>query len=167
MNNVTLRNAGGAVVIAGNTVTVETGVIVTIAGSTPANVYANIPNYTGSGGNGSTRGVFGGAGATTQPLSQALPFDNPPAVRAAMKHRNSVISIGEKGPAVEVTDSSQLGSLLNNATLGPDGKVRISPQGRSRNPSVQASTRMMAAKTELHRSVDARARSGVLASRFQ
>jgi FecR protein len=167
VSNVTLRNAGGAVVIAGNTVTVETGFIVTIAGSTPANVYANIPNYTGSGGNGSTRGVFGGAGATTQPLSQAPLFDNPPAVRAAMNHRNSVISSGGKGPAIEVTDSSQLGSLLNNATLGPDGKVRISPQGRSRNPSVQASTRMMAAKTELHRSVDARARSGVLASRFQ
>jgi hypothetical protein len=167
VSNVTLRNAGGAVVIAGNTVTVETGVIVTIAGSTPANVYANIPNYTGSGGNGSTRGVFGGAGATTQPLSQAPPFDNPPALRAVIKHRNSVTSSGGKGPAIEVTDSSQLGSLLNNATLGPDGKARISPQGRSRNPSVQASTQMMAAKTELHRSVDAKARSGVLASRFQ
>ena len=165
VSNVTLRNAGGAVVIAGNTVTVETGVIVTIAGSTPANVYANIPNYTGSGGNGSTRGVFGGAGATTQPLSQAPPFDNPPAVRAAIKHRNPVISNGGRGPAIEVADSSQLGGLLNNGTLGPDGKVRISPNQRNRNLSVQGSRRTIAA--EPHRSVDAKARSAVLASRLQ
>jgi hypothetical protein len=165
VSNVTLRNAGGAVVIAGNTVTVETGVIVTIAGSTPANVYANIPNYTGSGGNGSTRGVFGGAGATTQPLSQAPPFDNPPALRAAIKHRNSVIPNGGKGPAIEVADSSQLGALINNALLGPGGKVHVSPHERSRNESVRGRTRTTAA--ELHRSVDARTRSGVLASRFQ
>ena len=165
VSNVTLRNAGGAVVIAGNTVTVETGVTVTIAGSTPANVYANIPNYTGSGGNGGTRGVFGGAGATTQPLSQAPPFDNPPAVRAAIKRRNAVISNGGRGPAIEVADSSQLGALLNNATLGPDGKVRISPNQRNRNLSVQGSRRTVAA--EPHRSVDVKARSAVLASRLQ
>ena len=165
VNNVTLRNVGGAVVIAGNTVTVESGVIVTIAGSTPANVYANIPNYTGSGGNGSTPGVFGGAGATTQPLSQAPSFNNPPAVRAAIKHRNSVIPNEGRGPVIEVADSSQLGALLNNAILGSDGKVHVSPHGRSRNESVRGRTRIMAA--DLHRSVDAQARSGALASRSQ
>jgi hypothetical protein len=68
---------------------------------------------------------------------------------------------------IEVTDSSQVGALLNNATLGPDGKVRASPHERSRYPSVQRSTRIMAAATELHRSAHARARSGVLASRLQ
>jgi hypothetical protein len=53
-----------AAVIAANTVTVENGVVVTIGGSTPANVYANVPNYSGrSGGNNSTSGTFAGAGA--------------------------------------------------------------------------------------------------------
>jgi len=55
--------------------------------------------------------------------------------------------------------------LLNNATLGPDGKMRILPNGRSRNESVRGSTRTVVA--ELHRSVDARARSGALGSRLQ
>ena len=165
VSNVTLNNSSAAAVIATNTVTIENGVVVTIAGGTPANVFANVPNYTGSGGNGSTLGIFGGAGATTQPLAQAPPFDNPPAVRAAIRHRNSAISNGRRAPAIEVTDSSQLGALLNNATLGPDGKVRISPPGHSRNPSVHGSTRTMAA--ELHRSVDAKARSSVLAFRSQ
>jgi len=165
VSNVTLNNSSAAAVIAANTVTIENGVVVTIAGRTPANVFANVPNYTGSGGNGSTLGIFSGAGATTQPLSQAPPFDGPPAVRAAIKHRNSMISNGGKAPVIEVTDSSQLGAMLNNATLGPDGKVRISPHGRSHNPSAQGSTRTMA--TELHRSADARAKSGVLASRLQ
>jgi hypothetical protein len=165
VSNVTLNNSSAAAVIAANTVTIENGVVVTIAGATPANVFANVPNYTGSGGNGSTLGIFGGAGATTQPLAQAPPFDNAPAVRAAIRHRNSAISNGRRAPAIEVTDSSQLGTLLNNATLGPDGKVRISPPGHSRNPSVHGSTRTMAA--ELHRSVDAKARSSVLAFRSQ
>jgi hypothetical protein len=165
VSNVTLRNAGGAVVIAGNTVTVETGVIVTIAGSTPANVYANIPNYTGSGGNGSTRGVFGGAGATTQPLGGQPPFDSQTTARAATKQGKSVVSGGGRGPAIRVSDSSQLASLLDNAAPSPNGKVRISPHGRSHNQSMQGGTRTTAA--ELHRSVDAKARSGVLASRFQ
>jgi len=167
VSNVTLNNSLAAAVIAANTVTIENGVVVTISVRTPANVFASVPNYTGSGGNGSTLGTFGGAGATTQPLSQAPPFDNPPAVRAAIKHRNPVVSNGGKALAIEMTDSSQLGALLNDATPGADGKVHISPHGRSRNPSVQGSTRNVAAATELHRSADARAKSGVLASRLR
>ena len=150
--------------VAANSVTIENGVVVTVGGRIPANVFANVPNYTGSGGNGSTRGIFGGAGATTQPLSQAPAFDSPTAVRTAIRHRNSVISNGTKAPAIEVTDTSQLAALLNNTTLGPNGKVRISPHGRSRHPSVQGGTRTIAA--EPHRSVDAKARSAV-ASRLQ
>ena len=75
--NTTLNSSGTAAVIAANTVTIENGVIVTIAGSTPANVYANVPNYSGSGGNGSTQRHFAGAGATTQPLGGHRPFDSP------------------------------------------------------------------------------------------
>lgn len=55
--------------IAGNTVTISNGKNVNIHGNGPANVFTNNPNYTGSGGNGSTTGRFGGAGATTQPFS--------------------------------------------------------------------------------------------------
>jgi filamentous hemagglutinin len=168
VGNTTLDSSGTAVVLAANTVTIENGVKVTIGGSTPANVYANVPNYSGrSGGNNSTSGTFAGAGATTQPLGGQPPFDSATTAHAVTKQSRSIASAGGRGPTIHVTESSQLGSLLNNATLGPDGKVRISPQGRSRNPSVQASTRMMAAKSELHRSVDAKARSGALASRSQ
>ncbi|PYI42538.1 MAG: hypothetical protein DMC57_06050, partial [Verrucomicrobia bacterium] len=164
--NTTLDSSGTAAVIAANTVTIENGVVVTIGGSTPANVYANVPNYSGrSGGNNSTSGTFAGAGATTQPLGGQPPFDSPTTAGAVTKHSRSIASAGGRGPTIHVTDSSQLGSLLNNATLGPDGKVRVLPHERTHNPSVRGSTRTIAA--ELHRSVDARARLGVLASRFQ
>ena len=55
--------------IAGNTVSIFDGKVVTINGPAPANVFTNHPNYTGSGGNGSTTGTFAGQGAVTQPLS--------------------------------------------------------------------------------------------------
>jgi FecR protein len=75
VSNVTL-NSNSSVLIAGNTVTVHNGVLVTIAGDdgVRASVYTNVPNYTGSGGNGTTTGMFAGNGATTQPLDQAPPF---------------------------------------------------------------------------------------------
>ena len=78
VSNVTL-NSDSSVIIAGNTVTIHNGVIVTIAGDdgVKASVYTNVPNYTGSGGNGTTSGMFAGNGATTQPLDQAPPFDDP------------------------------------------------------------------------------------------
>ena len=69
-DNVTL--SGKSVkTIAGNTVTIRDGKVVTVNGPAPANVFTDRPNYTGSGGNGSTTGVFAGQGATTQPLSKA------------------------------------------------------------------------------------------------
>ncbi len=167
VSNVTLNSSSTAAVIAANTVTIENGVVVTIGGSTPANVYAKVPNYSASsGGNNKTGGTFVGA-VTTQPLGGQPPFDSPTRARAATKQSRSIASAEGRGPTIYVTDSSQLGALLNNATLGPDGKVRASPHERSRYPSVQRSTRTMAAATELHRSADARARSGVLASRLQ
>jgi hypothetical protein len=164
--NTTLNSSGTAAVIAANTVTIENGVVVTIGGSTPANVYANVPNYSGrSGGNNSTSGTFAGAGATTQPLGGQPPFDSATTARAVTKQSRSTASAGGRGPTIHVTDSSQLGALLNNSTLGPDGRVRVSPQGRSPNQSMQGATRTKAA--ELHRSVDVKARSGALASRSQ
>jgi len=166
VSDVTLKSPATAAVIAANTVMIENGVVVTIDASTSANVYATMPNYTGSGGNGKTSGRFVGT-VTTQPLGGQPPFDSPTTARAVTKQSRSIASTGGRGPTIHVTDSSQLASLLNNAAVGPDGKVHISPHGRSRNPSVQGSTRTVAAVTALHRSVDARARSGVLASRIQ
>lgn len=66
-DNVSL-NGNSVKEIQGNTVTVANGKIVTINGRRAADVFTNIPNYTGSGGNGSTTGTFGGKGARTQPL---------------------------------------------------------------------------------------------------
>ena len=67
-DNVTL--SGNSVkTISGNTVTIVNGKVVTISGPAPASVFTNNANYTGSGGNGSTTGTFGGKGATTSPLS--------------------------------------------------------------------------------------------------
>src|SRR5262249_39459840 len=84
-----LNNSGTAGVIAANTVTIENGVVVTIGGSTAANVFANIPNYSGrNGGNNSTTGTFAGAGATTQPLGGQPLFDSPTARLAAKQNRS-------------------------------------------------------------------------------
>lgn len=67
-DNVTL-NGNSVKTIAGDTVTIFDGKVVTVNGSAPANVYTNHPNYTGFGGNGSTTGTWAGQGANTQPLS--------------------------------------------------------------------------------------------------
>jgi hypothetical protein len=75
--DVTLGGASTKI-IAGNTVNIFNGVIVTIGGKTPASVFTNNANYTGFGGNGSRTGTFAGAGAN-HPLSlnQAPAFDGP------------------------------------------------------------------------------------------
>jgi acrosin len=79
VDNVTI-GGGSATIIAGNTVTINNTKTVTVTG-TKADVYTGfngeVPNanYTGSGGNGSTSGMFGGLGANNpQPISNAPPF---------------------------------------------------------------------------------------------
>ncbi len=54
--------------IAAQTVTIDNARTVTILGPAPAQVFTNVPNYNGFGGNGSTTGTFGGQGAVTVPL---------------------------------------------------------------------------------------------------
>ena len=54
---------------------IENGVVVTITGAGgPVLIYTNHPNYSGSGGNGSTTGTFAGNGAVTNPGSSPPPF---------------------------------------------------------------------------------------------
>lgn len=69
---------GTSTVLAANTINISNNVVVTINGKNPAQVFTNNANYSGSGGNGSTTGTFGGAGAQRpQPLSSAPAFDGP------------------------------------------------------------------------------------------
>ena len=73
--DVTLGGASTKI-IAGNTVNIFNGVVVTIGGSNPASVFTNNANYSGFGGNGSRTGTFGGAGANNPlPLNQAPSFN--------------------------------------------------------------------------------------------
>jgi hypothetical protein len=66
--NVTL--SGNSVkTISADTVSIFNGKVVTVNGTAPANVFTNVANYSGSGGNGSTTGIFAGQGAITKPLS--------------------------------------------------------------------------------------------------
>jgi hypothetical protein len=75
--DVTLGGASTKI-IAGNTVNIFNGVVVTVGGSHPASVFTNNANYSGFGGNGSRSGTFGGAGANNPlPLNQAPPLDGP------------------------------------------------------------------------------------------
>jgi hypothetical protein len=102
---------------------------------------------------------------STKTLSTTSGTTTSTKVSSATLSTTNVTSGKKTGSVINVSDSGQLLSLLDGATPGPNGKVRVSPVTRSRNAAVQGSTRTMAA--ELHRSVDAKARSGVLASRLQ
>ena len=83
VGNVSL-NGSSTKSIAGNSVTINNGVLVNVAGP-KASVYVNstgsVPNanYSGFGGNGHTTGTFGGSGANPpQPLSNAPALGLPP-----------------------------------------------------------------------------------------
>ena len=176
VRNVTLRTSNAIPTIAANTVTIENGVVVTINAQAdgvpfPADVFTNIPNYSGSGGNGTTSGTFAGNGATTQPLSQAPPFatkrSNSNAVTSIaaaappLKTGSAPRPVPAKRPTLRVVDTPQLQSLLDNAARGIDGKVRISPVTRRRNAAVQTSAGAILPLKDVPRSA-AKAPSGLL-----
>ncbi|MEO7932836.1 MAG: FecR family protein [Chthoniobacterales bacterium] len=72
-DNVTL-NGNSTKIIAANTVQIDNSKVVTVNGLTPAQVYTNNAHYTGSGGDSTTTGTFGGQGATTQAHSARPSF---------------------------------------------------------------------------------------------
>jgi hypothetical protein len=168
VSNVTLGGTG-AKILAANSVTIFNGVTVTIAGPNRADVYTNNANYARSdGGNGSTSGTFVGGANNPQPLSNAPPFDGPSA-RLAAKRTQSARSGGGMGHTIYITDSSQLGSLLQNARPGRDGKVRVASSAIPRpasagNAPAQASRAFTG--TDRHHSVDANVGSRILAARL-
>jgi hypothetical protein len=170
VGNTTLNSSGAAAVIAANTVTIENNMVVMIGGSTQANVFANVANYSsqnGSGGNNSTTGKFAGAGVTTQPLGGQPQFDGPSGRLAAKQTRSARLG-GGIGHTIHITDSSQLGSLLENANAGRDGKVRIASSSVPRTASASAAsaqTSRTITRTDRHHSAETNIRSGTLASR--
>ena len=131
VSNVTL-GGNSTKILAANSVTIFNNIVVTIGGSTPAQVYTNNANYTGFGGNGTTTGTFAGAGANNPlPLNQAPPFG--PATRTV---RN--------GGTFNVNNTAELLALLDGAAVGPDGRITI-PDSKS------ATTRRDANQTSINR----------------
>ena len=146
ISNVTL--GGNSVkILAANSITIFNNVVVTIGGSKPADVYTGftgeIPNanYTGFGGNGSTTGTFGGAGANDpQPIEKAPPFDSTNRVTSSGKP-----SGGGKATdtTINVSSSDELLALLDRAAPGPGGKITV-PPSKNRN-NLRNSSRIAAA----------------------
>ena len=157
--NVTL-NSDSSVIIAGKTVTIHDNVVVTITGDDGVNasVYTNVPNYTGSGGNGSTSGIFAGNGATTQPLDQAPPFDDleapeaPPKVSAASIGTTAVTPSADPGlpvnrdPGADATISRPRPRVVTIRVSGFERVVGFGRQSdlrfnRSRPPEIERAGR--------------------------
>jgi hypothetical protein len=126
VSNVTLGGNTSAI-LAANSVTIFNNVVVTIASNSPAEVYTNNANYTGFGGNGTTTGTFAGAGANNpQPLANAPPFN--PIAAPAHPHITRTNS-----DTINVSNTAQLLALLDNAKVGPDGKVTVSASQNTRD----------------------------------
>jgi FecR-like protein len=151
-----MLGGNSAKILAANTITIFNNVTVTINGSTPANVYTNNANYAlASGGNGTTSGKFAGTGAPTgvQPLSSAPSFGDPQPLSSTTSTTSATASTktlstttsttstkissttlssskttGTKtaGTTINVSNTSELLSLLDGASVGPDGKATIS-----------------------------------------
>jgi hypothetical protein len=178
--DVTLGGASTKI-IAGDTVNIFNGITVTIGGVNPASVFTNNANYTGSGGNGSTTGIFGGAGATTQPLSQAPAFGSAPsspttltpavAVNIQTSSSTTVTAAGantagggqSRGPVMNFGNSAQLLSLLDAAAPGPNGQITIpfpkstSKSGNSSGTNVRNRVNTRATSEDLLRVRDRKA----------
>jgi len=151
--SVTLSSTNAPVIIAANTVTILDNVTVFImdnAGIGPAQVFANVRNYFGSGGNNTTSGRFTGAGATSQPLDPHPPFDGPifgaetagtsvatttpghatiERTRVS-KHRAErgdlkASAIRAAAPTLNISNTTQLLSLLDDATPAAGGKISV------------------------------------------
>jgi hypothetical protein len=119
LSNVTL-GGNSAKILAANSITIFDNVVVTIGGKIPADVFTNNANYSEQwGGNGTTTGTFAGAGANRpQPLSEAPPFGAPsPGNPTSGKGIKAVINIKNSG---------ELLSMLDDAVRGPDGRLRFS-----------------------------------------
>ena len=167
ISNVTL--GGNSVkILAANSITIFNNVVVTIGGSKPADVYTGFTdetpnaNYTGFGGNGSTTGTFGGAGANDpQPIEKAPPFDNTNHVTSSGKPRG-----GGKATdtTINVSNSDELLALLNDVHPGRDGRIRI-PDSKRASHGTNASRVNAAADVNAHRRAMDRRTASIPATR--
>jgi hypothetical protein len=167
ISNVTL--GGNSVkILAANSITIFNNVVVTIGGSKPADVYTGFTNetpnanYTGFGGNGSTTGTFGGAGANDpQPIEKAPPFDNTTHVTSSGKPRG-----GGKATdtTINVSNSDELLALLNDVHPGRDGRIRI-PDSKRASHGTKASRFNAAADVNAHRGAMDRRTASIPATR--
>ena len=151
--NVTL-GGNSTKILAANSITIFNNVVVTIGGSKPADVYTGftneVPNanYTGFGGNGSTTGTFGGAGANDpQPIEKAPPFDSTNHVTSSGKPRG-----GGKATdtTINVSNSDELLALLNDVHPGRNGRIRV-PDSKRASDGTNPSRFNAAADVNAHR----------------
>src|SRR5439155_235973 len=134
LSNVTLGGGALTKILAANTINILDGVVVTIGGSTPADVYTNNANYTGFGGNGTTTGTFAGAGANNpQPLANAPPFGSPPTPSHGIRGTRTNPPRPPSPPAIHVNNTAELLALLDGATAGPDGRVTVPASRNTRD----------------------------------
>ena len=105
----TLSSQTAAIILAANKITIDQNVVVTIVGSFPASVYANIANYVGGtcGNACGSFGSFAGAGATTSALSGAPAFGDPP---------SSSPSAGGSGSKTPSSSSTTVASATTSAS---------------------------------------------------
>ena len=137
----TLNSATTAIILAANKITIDQNVVVTIVGSFPASVYANIANYQGWGGTGgSNTGTFAGNGATTSALGGQPGFDDPPP--SATSANTSTASASTK------TQSSSTTSTTVASSSRITGATRGTRQSPSQNDVSTLATRTLtSAKT--------------------
>jgi FecR protein len=128
--NVTLTCKAAALILAANTITINDNVVVTIAGSFQASVYANIANYSGSGGNGTTTGTFAGAGASNpQSLGNAPPFS------ASATSATKSSASGSTTVASATASSSTKSQSSSSTTVASSSNVNAVSGGARQSPS--------------------------------
>jgi len=162
ISNVTL--GGNSVkILAANSITIFNNVVVTIGGSKPADVYTGfsgeIPNanYTGFGGNGSTTGTFGGAGANNpQPIEKAPSFDSTIRVTSSAKPGRGGKATGT---TINVGSSDELLALLNDTHASPNGRTRILDSKRGNSGRTASKSNAAANMSAARRAMDRRTAS--------
>ena len=169
VSNVTL-GGNSTKILAANSVTIFNNIVVTIGGSTPAQVYTNNANYTGFGGNGTTTGTFRGRANNPQLLSNAPPFT--PVSRATVKTGGNGTGGRKIDHVIHVSSSDDLLSLLDRATPGPGAMITVrssKPTNDSKDANrIGAANRLNAAsrRNADRRPVDMRTASSSLPRRL-
>ena len=151
--NVTL-SSGTEMDLAANTITINSGVTVTIAGAGgAANIYTNSANYSGFGGSNPSNGTFAGNGAKNpQPLASAPTFGTAPSSFSSsgttgisnqtLSSRSISPSVNTAGSAISVSNSGQLLSLLNASTPPQGGKIIVSSTATRSSTAAKPTARL-------------------------